>query len=225
LNIFDKIVSLRERKPMPLVKIEKTGDQSGWGLWLIDETEEQFSTQIDEMPEQDIIYPNKRLEWFAARLLLKNLVQQFNHTYSGTWKNEFGKPLLKLLPHHISLSHSYPFVAAQIDLTHEVGIDLEQPKPKLLTIAHRILSEDELTNAGENITKHCIYWCAKEAMYKAYGKRGLHFSSQLLVNPFEMRLQGELTGHILARNCKREMKLNYQVNTDFVIVTTNTEIL
>ena len=58
------------------------------------------------------------MEWLAGRALLKHLSKIFGVEYRGTVKNQFGKPFLAGHPHHISLSHSFPMVAAQIDAFH-----------------------------------------------------------------------------------------------------------
>jgi 4'-phosphopantetheinyl transferase len=208
---------------MPLIKMQTTGRQSAWALWFISESEQEFNTSIEERPELTIINTTKRLEWLAGRVLLQQLTEQFGLDYQGTTKNEFGKPFLKNLPHHISLSHSFPYVAAQIDLHFEIGIDLEQPKSKLLNIAHRVLSPTELLDAGTDIVKHCVYWCAKETMYKAYGKRGLHFSNQLLVKPFELLRAGDLYGKINANDCSRDLSMTYLIQPDYVLVLTKTQ--
>jgi len=207
---------------MPLIKLQKTGNQSAWALWFISETEQEFNATLEEQPEPTIINTTKRLEWLAGRMLLQQLAEQFGLAYQGTIKDEFGKPFLKKLPHHISLSHSYPYVAAQIDLNHEIGIDLEQPKSKLLNIAHRVLSPSELIDAGSDITKHCVYWCAKETMYKAYGKKGLHFSDQLQVTPFTLHHAGELYGKINANDYSRDLIMTYLIQPDYVLVLTKT---
>jgi 4'-phosphopantetheinyl transferase len=205
---------------MPLIKIQNTGNQSAWALWFISETEKEFTSIIEERPEATIINPSKRLEWLAGRVLLRELAKQFGLEYQGTTKNEFGKPFLKNLPHHISLSHSFPYVAAQMDLYHEIGIDLEQPKSKLLTIAHRVLSPTELIDAGSDVVKHCVYWCAKETMYKAYGKKGLFFSDQLQVSPFELLNAGDIYGKIKANDSSRDLTMTYLIQPDYVLVHT-----
>jgi len=208
---------------MPLIKMQTTGHQSAWALWFISETEQEFFSTIEERPESTIINTTKRLEWLAGRMLLQQLAEQFGLEYQGTTKNEFGKPFLKNLPHHISLSHSFPYVAAQIDSHFEIGIDLEQPKSKLLNIAHRVLSPTELIDAGTDIVKHCVYWCAKETMYKAYGKRGLHFSDQLQVLPFELLPAGDLYGKINANDSSRDLSMTYLIQPDYVLVLTKTQ--
>jgi 4'-phosphopantetheinyl transferase len=169
----------------------------------------------------EIISPQKRLEWLSGRALLKTLVENCGLNYVGIRKDEYGKPFLKEHEFQISLSHSYPYVAAQIHNSESVGIDLEQPKDKLLKIAHRVLSPAEQTDAGENIVKHCVYWCAKEALYKLYGKRGLHFENQLNLEPFVLQPIGDLTGQIKIESQNIKVSLSYIVQSEYVMVYTN----
>ena len=206
---------------MPLYKIENTGIESGWAIWHIEESEQELAFIAFEQCPEELYSEPKRLEWLAGRVLIKTLLEHYGLAYSGLHKDEFGKPFLRDLEHHISLSHSYPFVAAQLHLSQSVGIDLEQPKQKLLAIAPRVLSNMELKDAGQDLIKHCIYWCAKEAMYKIYGKRGLHFSNQLNIEPYSMQQSGELHGLISANDLKQNVNLIYQIEPDFVLVYTN----
>ena len=136
-------------------------------------------------------------------------------------KDEFGKPYLKEHPHHVSLTHSYPYVAVQLDRWNAVGIDLEQPKEKLKTIANRVFSADEVRDAGENIVKLCIYWCAKEALYKIHGKRNILFTDHLRVMPFQLASNGTFTGKILLDANELIIQLQYLVMMDFVLVYTS----
>src|SRR5690606_17907428 len=99
--------------------------------------------------------------------------------------------------HHISLSHSYPYVTVIIDTEKSVGIDLEHFKSKLLRIAPRMFSPLELKDAGNSVEKNCVYWSAKEALMKVYGKKDLVFSENLLVESFKLESTGVLTGHII----------------------------
>jgi 4'-phosphopantetheinyl transferase len=207
---------------MPILKVQKTNKHSRWGLWYITETENELKKIVDADIDPSIIHTQKKLEWLAGRALLKELVFQSGFEYKGTTKDEFGKPHLLENALFISLSHSYPYVAAQIDKNQPVGIDLEQPKPKLLNIAHRVLSPEELAHAGKDIAKHCVYWCAKEAMYKLYGKRGLHFSSDLLVDNFTLANSGNLKGTIIAEGNIQYPELSYIVQPDYILVFTLT---
>jgi phosphopantetheinyl transferase len=205
---------------MPLVRSEMTDEGSAWGLWQINETEEELSYEALESCPEDIIAPSKRKEFLAGRALVKTLAEKVGVSYTGIRKDEQGKPYLKDQSHEISLSHSSPYVAAQIHPTEAVGIDIEQPKEKLLRVAPRVLSSSEESDAGDDVVKHCVYWCAKEAMYKLYGKRGLHFNSQLNLDPFELKRSGELRGYIRANGIPTLVTLGYVVKEDYVLVFT-----
>jgi phosphopantetheinyl transferase len=99
-----------------------------------------------------------------------------------------------------------------------VGIDLEQPKEKLLRIAPRILAPQELQDAGTDVVKHCVYWCAKETLIKIYGRKDLTLAHNLLVSPFELSQNGHLVGRILANDKETAIPLIYYVSDGFVVV-------
>lgn len=202
---------------MPLIELNKTGEQCGWAIWRIEESETQLAGDILGSIPAAIVHPQKRLEWFAVRTLTLTLSNYLGLRYFGIKKDAVGKPSLERYAHRLSLSHSFPHVAVQIDKFKSVGIDLEQPKEKLLKVAPRTLSPDELKHAGQDIVKHCIYWCAKEALFKLDGKGGLHFSADLKIEPFELKNEGFLHGWIK----ERDVELVYQVNKDFVVVYTS----
>ncbi len=204
---------------MPLHQIQQTGKQSGWAIWQINESIEELANKIIGKPPAEITHENKKLEWLAARHLVLSLANHLGLRYFGIRKDAFGKPFLEKYPHQLSVSHSFPYVAAQIDYDHPVGIDLEQPREKILKIAPRIFSSSELADAGKDIVKNTVYWCAKEAMYKIHGQGGLHFSNQLTVEPFQLQEKGRLRG-LISNGKKIDVALSYQVTDDFVMVYT-----
>ena len=111
-------------------------------------------------------------------------------------------------------------VAALIDAYDSAGIDLEQPKEKLLRIAARIHHTDELPDIGTDLIKHCIYWCAKEALIKVYGKKDLTLAENLKISPFSRKMEGDIIGKIIAHNEERIIPLHYMVFANFVVVYT-----
>lgn len=129
-----------------------------------------------------------------------------------------GNPFFKENVFQLSLSHSFPYVAALTDINKSVGIDLEQIKAKLIKIGPRVLNKTELLDAGFDATKHCIYWCAKEAMIKIYGKKDLVFAEHLLVNPFKLEKEGSLAGKIKLNDIETNVPLQYFVYEGFVVV-------
>ena len=204
---------------MPLKKIEHKDDFS-WGLWRIDESEnalQQATTFIDSIPES-ITHPNKRLEFFSGRILAKFVLEQRGLTYSGINKDIEGKPYFNNHSLHLSLSHSFPYVAALLHTQNSAGIDIEQPKSKLLKVAPRILNSKELTDAGQDEIKLCVYWCAKESLVKVYGKKDLVFATEMSIDSFRLESCGIITGHIKKNEINLTIPLNYQIFKDFVMV-------
>lgn len=203
---------------MPLERTY-TSDDARWGIWKIEEEEASLVREVPfEQISPTIANPLKRLEFLAGRVLIKSLLESWGLKYQGLEKDLFGKPFLSGSSVHISLSHSYPYVAAVLDKKKNVGIDLEQPKDKLLRIASRVLSPVELQDAGHDVIKHCIYWCAKETLIKIYGKKDLILAQNLQIGPFNREQSGHLIGRILANSFETAIPLAYLVSDDFIMV-------
>ena len=203
---------------MPIEKIHREKNRA-WALWHIGENETTLLKEADgETIPETLTNPYKRLEHITGRVLVKKLMTELGLKFNGIRKDEYGKPFPTGSDYQLSLSHSYPYVAALIDSSKPVGIDLEQPKPKLLKIAPRVLSKEELTDASDDLVKHCIFWCAKEAMIKVYGKKDLVFAENLLVEPFQRASEGHIVGRIIVRGNETKVTLHYNVHNDFVVV-------
>jgi 4'-phosphopantetheinyl transferase len=204
---------------MPL-EIFETGGKRAWALWRITESEHELNDFLfsKEQIPASISNDQKRLEWLTGRLLTQTLLENFDLEYKGIVKDEFGKPYVRDSGVHLSLTHSYPFVGAIMDRVADVGIDLEQPKDKLLRVASRVLSAAELSDAGDDVVKHCIYWCAKETMIKIYGRKDLTLSSNLLISPFTRESEGNIIGRIIVNDRERVIPLYYRIFNQFVVV-------
>lgn len=206
---------------MPILKIAKINDKSTYAIWEITERVEELRVLVEnaanvQLPDRDIANQTKQSEWMAGRLLLTALAEDMGLVYLGIYKDDDGKPHLRNLDYHISLSHSSPLVAAIIHQDHAVGIDVEQPKEKLLRIASRFLSEEEQQVCGDHKDLLCIHWCAKEALYKLYGKKQLIFKENLLIS-----MKGDaLFGRIIVNGVTSEHKLQIEkVMNSFLVFT------
>ena len=204
---------------MPFQKIE-TDNKSVWALWKMEEEEHDLASHVSpwEQVPVNITNPRKRLEWITGRVMVKEMMAKLGHPFTGITKDVFGKPFLKDSDLQLSLSHSFPYVAAYIHPESSVGIDLEQPTPKLLKIAPRVLGAEELRDAGQDLIKHCLYWCAKEVLVKIYGKKDLIFCENLKIRPFSRSQQGEIVGSIIVGNKETEIPLYYEVHPAFTLV-------
>lgn len=205
---------------MPLTKMELS-DTGGWALWHVTEQ----LTDLEKMVGIDHTNANiaegvKKLEWLASRMLARRLAVELNIDFTQISKDQFSKPYIEHSNAQLSISHSYPFVAVQFSFVHAVGIDIEKPSVKISKVAYRVFSKSELLDAGDNLEKNCVYWCAKEALYKIYGKRGLSYADNLLVEPFEIQRAGELRASVSTAQLKLAVILNYHILSDIVVVYT-----
>ena len=205
---------------MPIVKTTKINEKSAYAIWKITESVEELkvltNTKNIQLPDISSANKIKQTEWMASRFLLVSLLEKIGYTYSGMYKDQYDKPHLKNLNVQISLSHSFPLVAAIIHLEKAVGIDIEKPRDKLRNIAHKFLSKEEQRICGDDLDLLCIHWCAKEALYKLYGKKKLTFKENLLV-----RMTGnELYGKIIVNDLSKEYKLQVQkILGSFLVLT------
>jgi 4'-phosphopantetheinyl transferase len=191
---------------MPLYRKLEVG-RSKIALWKIEEDLAFFQSSFANSP--DIPDKNQRLQWYASRYLVSNVLGP----KAIIIKDESGKPVLRNSKLHLSISHTPAFAAVMMHPSAPVGIDIEACTPKVVRIAHKFLREDEVQaiKPEEQIDKLILYWSAKEALYKLYGKGGIEFKTQLLVEPFEMRSDGQLKATIVVPNERiKNLIVNYE---------------
>ncbi len=168
--------------------------------WQITEPESDLAPQLVLTDEEradlgGIAHLGQRVEWLACRVALKTLVEARGCRYDGLWKDEYGKPHLRGLSGHISLSHTPGWATAVWHHNRPVGLDIEPIRDQFTRVVPRVLSASEIADANGQPNRLAVYWCAKEALYKLYGKRQLTFREHLLVDPFPTGAT-RLTGHV-----------------------------
>ena len=206
---------------MPLEKIVVEADRA-WALWLITEDEITLQSElngVEGLPD-GMTNTQKRLEWLAGRVVAKQVMRALNVDFRGIAKDQFGKPFPRMSQLQLSLSHSFPYAAALVDRNSAVGIDLEQPKEKLFRIAKRIHHAEELRDLGNDLIKHCIYWCAKESMIKMRGRKDLIFAENMFIQPFQRKEEGNITGKFIIGDNQSIIRMHYLVYPSFVMVYT-----
>lgn len=207
---------------MAVVHFEEINSESCWGIWRIDESEEELMyllnpSKTDQAHFETIQHPRIRLESIASRQIVKELTLRFGDEYQGIFKNKNGKPFLYNSPLHVSYSHTEQYAAAIIHREKPCGIDMEHIQEKMQRVSGRFLSEKELENTGQDLQKICIYWCAKEAMYKLYNLKDTEFKGNLKVAPFEKELKGELEGVIHVGSFLSKSDVHYHLFGDVVV--------
>ena len=167
-----------------------------WMIWEITEDLSFFQTFPENWTtnkDQEIV-SQKILESSAARFSLWNVCQQISE---GPWdlrKDERNRPYFDQSDYHISLSHSFPFVAAIISHKKSVGIDLERFGRQVGKIGPRFLSAEEWNRWQDSHSDLTKAWTCKEAIYKAMGVPGLAFQQDIQLpsfanNPFKIHVR------------------------------------
>jgi phosphopantetheinyl transferase len=178
--------------PRSFIKISK---HSAHLLWHIDEPEEvllrdsELST-LAQTANKKIAHPRKRREWLAARLALKCLLVQVGQKYTTLYKDAWGRPYLANSSWYLSIAHCSPFAFVAVDQQSAIGIDIQLPCRKLQQVQEKFLNNREIKDSGNNLEKLCIYWCAKEAVYKAHGGRNLSLKQDISISAFKKQDRG-----------------------------------
>lgn len=179
---------------MPIILQKKYSKADGHvihlAVWQITESHDELqailpSEILTDAELASIHHPQKQIEFFCSRLTIKFLANFLGIKYFGIKKDEFGKPYLVCSTWQMSITHTSNYVAAVMHPTNPLGMDMEKPSEKIRRIAHKFLSESEIIAANNDLEKLCIYWSAKESLYKLYGKRKVIFNENLHVFPFE----------------------------------------
>ncbi len=211
---------------MPLIKLQALSPHSMWALWKYDEqTPEQLSQLVCTPHELETYHsmsaPKRKQEWLCGRLALQAIMQNKQIPYEGLLKEKTGKPYLRSLKAGISISHSYPYGAAILHSEIAAGIDIEALKPKLLSLAPRFLSDQELDMAGNDLHKIAVCWCVKEVLYKIYHKKNLILKEDLEILPFDIQMEGFLLGIIKKNDVKSQVHTIKYFSFDSFIVAFN----
>lgn len=169
---------------MPLLKEWNIGDDGRGAIWKVEEDEAFFAEKTGVV--SDIKNDKRRIEHLAGRFLLMHLEEEFPlHTIH---KDEHDKPRIPEDQFHFSISHSWPYVAVAVDPVDSAGIDIQIWHPRMDQIKHKFLSESEQETMCHDAKYFTLAWCAKEAVYKWYGRRGIDFKEHLPIAYFSTSL-------------------------------------
>jgi len=204
---------------MPIVLNKKIDDQTVLAVWKIEETEEQLLSSLQlKQHELDVIESlsagKRALHWLSTRVLLRTMLNTAD--YIDCQMDEHGKPYLVNSDTHISLSHSYDYASVIVSKDKKVGVDIELIKMKIKSIKHKFLSDVELAQKqiGDNTNGLYVCWCAKEAIYKWHGKKGLEFKQHIHIKPFKLKDEGSLQAIVELPEGTKELAVNYFKTTD-----------
>lgn len=211
---------------MPLSKTITLQD----GILLIWELSEPVSALISLFPAaltdpvfKKITSPKRQQEWLTIRVLLR----EAGCTPGQLKYLETGQPRI-IHPEYrwISISHSDRFAGLFLHKKHPVGLDLENSGRNFIRVAHKYLSPEEKLLADSFPNGHGLFWCIKEAVYKAAQTPGIHFAEQICIesgnknilavslitkskHPFDLhyfKMDEQLIAYVIARPNSRNKK-------------------
>ena len=139
-------------------------------------------------------------------LAVRKILQLENPSYKIRY-DELGKPSINS-DLNISISHSNLMAAIVLSGYNKTGIDIELKESKILNIQDKFLNETEKvsTKYESDIGYLTKIWTAKEATYKALGKKGISFSDNIIIKKISNN-KGE--GHYLRGKEKEKFDLNF----------------
>ncbi len=156
-------------------------------VWQIEESTQFYCDFLDIAPSQvatqsNATHPQKQLEWLASRTCLKYLCQAMHIPFTGVSKDQHNNPSLVAHTAQISITHTDRYVACGIDQMQAIGLDIEKISTKFYKVQHKYLHPSE----QQNLTPQqlCIYWSAKESLYKWHGLKNLSFKEHIIVDAF-----------------------------------------
>lgn len=165
---------------------------------------------------------HRRREWLAVRAALYEICPEAEIGYLPT-----GRPFLAGLSanekmRHFSLSHSGEYVALA-RAVFPVGIDLECRRPKVLRLAEKFLSPEELRllEAWDSLgypdaERMCLaLWTAKEAAYKYFDRVGSTIAD-IRITGLGKSVEGRATGNCSLFDCG-EARLQIHAFPDFTL--------
>ena len=166
---------------MPLYREWSSDPYSLAAIWEIEEPEDFFIEKTGII--SNIKNEKKRLEHLAGRFLLKHLEKDF--PLLNIKADEHDKPRVDGNQFYFSISHSFPYVAAVVSPYVECGIDIQVWHRRMAEIQHKFLSDIEQQIFQNDPRLITVAWCAKEAVYKWQGRRGVEFIDHLQIGKVE----------------------------------------
>lgn len=206
---------------MALVYLRELDNHVRFAIWRIEEPAEDLigRLQLDQREKALLSRLNKgkrTLHWLATRVLLRTMLN--TPGFIDCPSDENGKPYLANFPQRISLTHSFDYAAVMMSDNGEVGIDLELVKPKIVRIADKFMKPEELSVIGDNdVEKLYACWCAKEAVYKLQGNKGVSFKDNMTIHPFAFQDQGVLILELDAPHRRELFKVYYEKFQEYML--------
>ncbi|HKJ40584.1 MAG TPA: 4'-phosphopantetheinyl transferase superfamily protein [Sunxiuqinia sp.] len=176
-------------------------------LWEItekpDQLQKHYPVLTSDKRYKAFKHKKRQIEWLAIRLMLIHIgFENVNIRY-----NDHGQPYITH-PHykHISISHSDTLAGIILHEEVKVGLDIESFDRNFIQVERKYLSPVELEMTQQEEKWHCLFWCAKEAVFKTAGQPGIHFTDQIAINSIN---PGSINAKLKTNKHEKSYRLNY----------------
>ena len=207
---------------MALVYLREINDQTKFAIWKIEESADELLSklQLNEIEREKLSQLSKgkrTLHWLATRVLLRYLLQTDNYISCPSDAN--GKPYLPDYPYKISLTHSFEYAGVMLSTKGECGMDLELVMDKVVRIKEKFLKDDELSfiETDKEILQLYACWCAKEAVYKLQGNKGVSFLDDMTIKSFDYKPQGVMTLELNKSSNTKSYQVYYEEFQNYML--------
>ena len=207
---------------MPVERVEKINNDNLIAIWRLNETAEELLSLYRLSEDEQLIFDKfvnekRKKEWLAYRTMLKVMLGKPGLVI---FYDEYRKPHLKNANQQISVAHSADLAAVIISNNSPVGIDIERITPRIDKIRKKFLNPDELGYLTNNysLEELYIYWGAKEALYKMYGRKLLDFRKNMHLDKVTPSKKGNFKGRIIHDALVIEYNMKYEIFDDYVMV-------
>lgn len=175
---------------MSCVQIIKQSDLS---VYLMEPDENKRDTYLSNLTPAEIIkfgtirHPEKQLEFAASRFLRTSLFGLKQIHYS-----EVGSPYIET-EGFISLSHTRGLVGLAHSPVFNVGLDIESVREKAVALHTKFMHPSEAAFfQPDSAFDMSLLWSFKETLFKLADRRGVHFSTDLIIRKESDRYFGTI---------------------------------
>lgn len=200
---------------MPLYRKTKFDNGMVLTIWKIEESESDLRPMLslnarEEKELQAVKASSSRLRWMASRLALKSIFDEWKVIEIN--KDVHGKPFFESEEGFFSLSHSGEFAICCYHPEKKVGVDVELVRDKILAIQEKFMKAEELDTVADKdkIENLMVCWCAKEAIYKWQGTKGLSMREGITIYPFEYEEKGRITANLVTETRAEQLTVVYE---------------
>lgn len=206
---------------MPLLHTRQLDAHTLIGVWSLEERPEELLRTLPSHfnPEEALAHthPRRQREWLASRMLVYQLLRHFTEAPLSLLRDVSGRPVFEEKGLHLSITHSPHLAAVILSDKFEVGIDIELISPKALRVADKFLTERERALTADDEQQTCLYWSAKETLYKMYSKKQLVFKENLFVEPAAGSENNLLQGRVITDKFSKLYQIHHELLLDHVL--------